>query len=545
MDHNLSASQRFFARYSHRTVKDKAPVFFPEDITIAEGRINTENRGRQAVAEYNNTLSPNTILTARLGFSRAAFLYDNQGLGFLPSQLGLPATIDSAVDRQMFPAFSAAGYVSLGGGDHRWNPFMTYSTNASITKVAGPHTMKFGFEGRMIKVNVWEARSAGSFSFGAAFTQGPNPNTASAAAGNGLASLLLGTGSGNLIQAWKNVAATSMYYAGYIQDDWRVTRKLTLNLGLRYDLDGPRTERYDRMNYFDPDVRSPLAENVPGYSNLTGGVKFVGVGGNSRRQQDYDVNDLGPRLGLAYQLNPATVIRAAYGHFFGTSLRAAQGTVGPFGFRTESQWIGSLDGITPYNLLNNPYPQGFRPPPGAAEGLLTQTGANLEVVFRERTLTPWSQQWNLTIQRELPSQVLLEVGYVGNRGLQLSRGGEGTLNLNQLRPEHMALGSQLNQLVPNPFYQAVGRGIHVSSTVSRAQLLRPYPQFTTITPLFTSGASSSYHSLQVTVAKRLSHGFQFDSAYTWSKLISTGGSPQNYYDLGPSRAPSAIRSGWS
>lgn len=538
VDHNLSSNQRFFARYSHRTVKDKAPVFFPEDITIAEGRINTENRGRQAVAEYNNTLSPNTILTARLGFSRAAFLYDNQGLGFKPSQLGLPASIDSAVDRQMFPAFGAAGYVSLGGGDHRWNPFMTYSTNASVTKVAGPHTLKFGFEGRMIKVNVWEARSAGSFSFGAGFTQGPNPNTASAAAGNGFASLLLGTGSGNLIQAWKNVAATSYYYAGYVQDDWRITRRLTLNLGLRYDLDGPRTERYNRMNYFDPTVPSPLAQVVPGYSNLTGGVRFVGVDGNRRRQQDYDVNDLGPRVGLAFQLNPATVIRMAYGHFFGTSLRAAQGTVGPFGFRTESQWIGSLDGITPYNLLNNPYPQGFRPPPGAAEGLLTQTGANLEVVFRERTLTPWSQQWNLTVQRELPSQVLLEVGYVGNRGLQLSRGGEGTLNMNQLRPEDMALGSQLNQLVPNPFFQAVGRGIYVSSTVSRAQLLRPYPQFTTITPLFTSGGSSSYHSLQASVTKRLSHGFQFDGAYTWSKQIGTAGSPQNYYDLNSSRAPS-------
>jgi len=535
IDHNISASQRFFARYSHRHVADDAAIFFPEEIKIAEGRVNTENRGRHAVAEYNNTLSPTTILTVRAGFSRAGYLHDNQGLGFLPSQLGLPKSIDAAVDRQMFPSFSASGYRGLGGGDHRWNPFMSYSANASVTTVKGSHTIKYGFEGRVIRVNVWEARSAGSFSLPTASTQGPNPSQASATAGNGLASLLLGVGTGNLIQAWKNVASQSLYYAGYIQDDWRITSKLTLNLGLRYDLDTPRTERYNRMNYFDPNARSPLAGVVPGYPNLTGGVVFVGVDGRGRRQQDYDINDLGPRLGLAYQADKNTVVRLGYGHMFGTSLRAAQGTVGPFGFRTENPWVGSLDGITPFNLLRNPYPQGFRPPPGASEGLLTQTGANFEAVLRAETLTPWTQQWNLTIQRVLPSDTRLEVAYVGNRALQLSRGGEGTLNANQVHPQYLQLGSQLNQLVENPFFQAVGRGVHVSNRVSRAQLLRRYPQFTNITPLFTSGASSSYHSLQVTATKRMTRGFQFDGAYTWSKSISDASGHQNSYDLRASR----------
>jgi hypothetical protein len=539
VDHYLSPRQRMFARYSHRLVVDEPSQFFPDDIAIAEGRIVEENRARNAVIEYNNTISATTIFTGRLGFARAGYLHENQGLGFLPSSLGLPNSIDAAVDRQMFPGFSVAGYRSLGGGDHRWNPFMTYSATASLAKVSGAHSWKFGFEGRLIRVNVWEARSAGSFSFTAGFTQGPNPSTASATAGNGLASLLLGTpGSGNLIQAWKNVASQSFYYAGYVQDDWRVSRKLTLNLGLRYEIDTPRTERYNRMNYFDPEVRSPLAAVVPEFPNLQGGLVFVGVDGNPRRQQAYDTNNLAPRIGLAYQVNDKTIVRMAYGHMFGSSLMAAQGTVGPFGFRTENPLISSLDGITPYNLLRNPWPQGFRPPPGASEGLLTQTGANMQAVLWDGTVTPWSQQWNFTVQRQLPSDLLIEAAYVGNRGLQLSRGGEGTNNMNQLQPEYMALGSRLNELVPNPFYEAVGRGVHVSPRVSRAQLLRPYPQFTNIEPLFTSGFSSIYHSLQVTATKRMTRGFQFDGAYTWSKLISDGGAPQNWYDLRHTRSVS-------
>jgi hypothetical protein len=542
VDHNISATQRIFSRYSHRLVKDPSAAFFPEDLQIAEGRINEENRARNAVVEYNNTLSPTTIFTGRLGFARAAYLYDNQGLGFVPSQLGLPTSIDSAVDRQMFPAFSVAGYKSLGGGDHRWNPFMSYSATASLAKVKGPHSLKLGFEGRLIRVNVWEARDAGNFGFTAGFTQGPNPSSASSTAGNGFASLLLGTaGSGNLIQAWKNVASQSIYYAGYIQDDWRVTSKLTLNLGLRYDLDTPRTERYDRMNYFDPNAASPLASRVPGYSNLKGGLVFAGVDGNSRRQQAFDKNDLGPRFGFAYQVNGKTVVRGGYGHYFGSSLRAAQGTVGPFGFRTENPLISSLDGITPFNLLRNPWPQGFTTPPGSKEGLLTQTGANMEAVLWNESRTPWTMQWSFTLQRELPSQTRLEVAYVANRGLQLSRGGEGALNMNQLHPQYLALGSQLNNLVDNPFYSAVGRGIHVNQRVALGRLLTPYPQFTTITPLFTSGASSTYHSLQATVTKRLTRGFQFDGAYTWSKLLSDTRDAvvhQDYYDLHNSRVPS-------
>ncbi|MGH9769103.1 MAG: TonB-dependent receptor domain-containing protein, partial [Blastocatellia bacterium] len=367
IDHRLSENQTFFARYSHRYTQDVPLKAFSEELTIAEGRVIQENRARNFVAEYTHTLSPTTVLTGRIGFARTLFVFSNQGLGFKPSSLGLPASIDSVVDRQMFPAFGVSGMTSLGGNDHRFNAFMSYPFVATLTRSQGKHNWKYGGEVRLIRVNVWEARNAGQFNFNAGMTQGPNPNAASSSAGYGLASFLLGTGTtGNvLIQGWKNVAAQSFYYAGYAQDDWRVTSKLTLNLGVRYDYDAPRTERYDRMNFFDPDAPSPLASKVSAFPNLKGGVRFVGVDGNPRHQYFKDTNNLAPRLGLAYQLNEKTVIRAGYSHIFGPSNQAAQGTVGPFGFRTEYPWQSTNDGITPFNLLRNPYPLGFRPLPGA------------------------------------------------------------------------------------------------------------------------------------------------------------------------------------
>ncbi len=541
IDHRISEKQTFFARYSHRYTQDVPLKAFPEDLTIAEGRVIQENKARNFVAEYTRTLSPTTVLTGRIGFARTLFVFSNQGLGFKPSSLGLPASIDSVVDRQMFPAFGVSGMTNLGGNDHRFNAFMSYPFIATLTRLQGKHNWKFGGEVRLIRVNVWEARNAGQFNFNAGMTQGPNPNAASNNAGYGFASFLLGTGAtGNvLIQGWKNVASQSFYYAGYAQDDWRITNKLTLNLGVRYDYDAPRTERYNRMNFFDPDAPSPLASKVPAFPNLKGGVRFVGVDGNPRHQYFKDINNLAPRLGLAYQLNEKTVIRAGYAHIFGPSNQAAQGTVGPFGFRTEYPWQSTIDGITPLNLLRNPYPQDFRPLPGAADGLLTQAGANLQAVLQD-TVTPWAQQWNLNVQRQLPWQMSLEVAYVGARGRELSRNGEDGLSLNQLDPQYLSLGSALNQQVDNPFFGLGAGGFFTSQRISRGQLLRPYPQFTDIIPLYSSGASSNYNALQISFSKRLTRGLLFDGSYAWAKNIDEGMSHQDSYNIHGDRGLASI-----
>ena len=537
VDQNISATQRFFARYSTRLNESVPITSFPKELTIAEGRIVEEDHVHGMVADYTNTLSPTSIFNVRLGFARTLYNFFNQSLGFKPSSLGLPASYDQAPDFQLFPGFAASNYVGIGGGDNRRNAFMSYTALSNWTKIRDRHTYKVGFEGRMLRVNTNEARSAGDFNFGAGFTQGPNPNQASAVAGNSIASLLLGTGSGgSLIQNFKNVATQSFYFAGYFQDDWRITNKLTLNIGLRWDIDTPRTERFNRTNYFDPNLASPLANVIP---NLKGGLVFVGVNGQGRQQFPYDNNNLAPRLGLAYQLNGKTVVRAGFGHLYGASFVAAAGTIGTQGFRSDYSWVTSLDGITPNNLLRNPYPQGFAGAPGAAAGALTQVGNTIEAVTRDM-LTNWTRQWNANVQRQLPFQTMLEVAYVGTRGFHLFRNTEGGLNLNQLPKEALALGSQLNQLVDNPFFGKGGTGIIGASRISRAQLLRPYPQFGTVTPVYSSGASSFYHSLQVTLSKRFSKGLTFEGSYTWAKNLDDGESHQDSYNLRDDRAVSSI-----
>ena len=537
IDQVISPTQRFFARYSTRLNDDKATRFFPADLSDAEGRINQEDHVHGAVADYTNTLSPTTVLNARLGFARTRYVYANQSLGFAPSSLGFPKAIDAGVDRFLFPGFSVSDYRGLGGGDHRNNAFMTYTAVASLTRTMGKHTMKYGTDLRLMRVNVFEARSAGDYSFGRGMTQGPNPNQSSTTAGNGFASLLLGAGSGGTLQAnYKNVATQSLYVAGYFQDDWRVTPKLSLSLGLRWDVDVPRTERYNRTNYFDPKAATPASQVIPG---ITGGLIFVGVNGQPREQFTADKNNWAPRFGLSWQFLPKTVLRLGYAHIYGPSQQAAAGTIGTMGFRVDNTWVASIDGLTPTNYLRNPYPLGIAPVVGAAKGVMTQFGDRIEATTQD-IISPRTRQINFNLQRELPAGTLLEVAYVGTRGYYLHRNDEGGLSLNQLDPKYMSLGSKLTEQVDNPFFGKYSGGVLAGAKTTRAQLLRPYPQFTDIIPIYSVGASSFYHSLQVSANKRFSQGLQMQLAYTWAKSLDDGLSHQDSYNIRADRALSDI-----
>ena len=538
VDQVISTNQRFFARYSTRLNDDKATIFFPNDLKIAEGRINQEDHVHGAVADYTNSISPTLVLNARVGFARTLYVFANQGLGFAPSTLGLPGYIDTAVDNLQFPAFSVTDYRGLGGGDHRRNAFMTYTAVANLTKSHGKHTLKAGTDIRLMRVNVNEGRNASEYSFTRAMTQGPNPNQSSATAGNGLASLLLGTGTSGQLQAnYKNVATQSPYYAGYVQDDWRVNGKLTLSLGLRWDIDVPRTERFNRTNSFSLDVASPAAQAVPG---LRGGLVFVGVNGVPRTPFTADKNNFAPRIGLSWQFMPKTVLRMGFAHIFGPSQQAAAGTIGTMGFRIDNTWVATIDGITPNNLLRNPYPEGVAKVTGSSAGLLTQFGNRIEASTTD-IVSPHTRQVNFNIQRELPMDTLLEVAYVHTRGFYLHRNDEGGLSLNQLPASQMALGSRLNEQVNNPFFGTpYSGGVLTGARTSRAQLLRPYPQFTDIIPIYSVGASSFYHSLQISANKRYAKGLQMGLAYTFAKSLDDGLSHQDSYNIRADRALSDI-----
>jgi hypothetical protein len=527
IDHTISEKQKFFGRYSDRYFDSDPNPLFPAADAVAEGLINGEDFDRGLTLGYTATPNERTIFDARLGFARTLYNYLNTSLGFQASTLGLPNTLDAASGTPLFPVFSPAGYQGLGNNGNRHNAFMTYSLLSSLTLVRGPHVFKFGFDGRLIRVNDHEsADSSGNFSFGTNFTQGPNPNATSANTGNGLASMLLGTGTGDLIQAYKDDASQSYYLAEYAQDDWRVNQKLTLNLGVRYDLDTPRTERFNRMNYFDPTAPSPLASVVNG---LEGGLVFVGVDGRSRHQYHIDANNVAPRVGFAYSATRSTVVHGGGAVVYGPSAQAAAGTVGPYGFRVQNTWVSTLDGITPFNTLDNPFPQGFQPPPGASQGLLTGVGGQIEGAI-QNTPTPYTIQMNLDVQQSLPHEFTFDIAYVGNRGRKQQQSREGGIDFDQLPVADLALGSHLNDSVANPYFGSITTGTLAAATTSRGQLLKQYSQFTSVLPLFLSGGNDQYDGLQLRLDKRFNSGLQLQGSYVWAKNFDNSTNHQNSFD---------------
>ena len=337
----------------------------------------------------------------------------------------------------------------------------------------------------------------GNFSFPISLTQGPDPTKASTTGGSSLASMLLGLGSGTLIQDNKVFSTQSFYYGWYVGDDWKITSKLMLNLGLRYEIQVPRTERDNRMNYFDPSVASPLA-GAAGIPGLKGGLEFVGVNGNGPRQFPTIWSNLAPRIGFAYQLNSKTTVRGGAGIFYVPAATASGGVIGNFGYASTTSFVGSQDGLTPYSYLSNPFPTGLTPVTGNSQGLLTGIGQAITEPLSTATV-PYMENWSLEIQRELPGSILLDAAYVANHSVNLLSGAEGTVNLNQLTPQQMALGSTgaRQQVAPNPFYGLITTGVLSTKTVPEYYLLREYPQFTSVGLLYPQGSDSLYNALQL------------------------------------------------
>ena len=519
-DENINDRNRFFVRVSHRNYDLGVPKRFPSDIGVAEGGSYQPQISNNAAFDYTYNMRPTFLVDFRYGFGRTLLTFSPLSAGFDSTKLGFPSYLAANADAPYFPTFSPTGYFGLGGTSfYRRNAFETHNWSLNNTKVMTGHLLKFGFESRLVRVNNSEvADSAGNFTFDKTFTQGPNPNAATAIAGDGMASMLLGLGSGVQTRCFKCVSTQSTYWAWYFADDWKLTGKLTLNLGLRYELEIPRHERYNRVNVFDTNVASPLA-GPAGLPNLKGGLVFAGVNGTSPQQFQADKNNLAPRFGFAYQAAKNTVIRAGGGIFYAPSLRAAGGTVGNFGYRADTNFIGSQDGVTPLNYLRNPFPDGFTPVVGSSQGLLTAVGAPISASLKGDYVVPYSENWSFNVQHQLPGNLLVEAGYVGSHGIHLTQTGEGTANLNQLNTDQLKAGAQLQQQVKNPFFGIITSAPLNTATVPQSFLLRAFPQFTTVNPLYWTGASSIYHSLQVKVEKRFSNGMNLLVSYTDAKLI--------------------------
>jgi hypothetical protein len=430
IDENLSDRSRFFVRYSRLGLNQPSPRLLPANVAIAQRSPDNQAQTNNSTAiDYTLTLSPTNLLEFRYGFARIKLDYRSISLGFDPTKLGFPSYIAANADHLIFPGIAPANYYALGTpgqGDTRDPSFENHLLAIENSRIIGAHTLRFGAEMWLRRVDDTESGSStGNFTFTNAITQGPNPNAASTTAGNAIASLLLGMGSGSIGIGLKDVATQSHYYGLFVQDDWKATRRLTLNLGLRYDLDIPRTERFNRLEVFDPTVSSPLA-GPTGLAGLRGGLVFMGVGGVDRRQFDPQWHNFNPRFGFAYEAATNTVIRGGLGIFFAPTLRGAGATVGSTGFGNTTNYAGSPDGLTPAVFLSNPFPTGLNLPVGSSQGLTTAIGSSFETPMKGDNAVPYEEMWNLDIQRQLPGGVLIDVAYVGTHGVHLNLAGENT-----------------------------------------------------------------------------------------------------------------------
>ena len=531
IDQALGKNSKLFGRFSIAdTVQTRPPIYgsTPNYQVSAPELGNDTLRQMQTTIDDTTVLSPSLVLELNSSFIRFHLTRQPPGQGFNPDQVGLPSAPNT------IPCFPTVGIAGLGTGESIPNigtggllgqlcyvgilndANQDFHEFGNLIKQIGQHTLKFGGD-----IGIGEFTTArfnngaADFNFGPDWTQGPNPYTGTTT-GIGFASFLLGTAdSGFTYTGGPDEINSFRYYGGYLQDDWKANRKLTLNLGVRYDYETPWQERDNRITSWDPTSPSPL--QVPGL-DLVGGLDFPGVNGLSRYQFNPDKRSgLQPRIGFAYAASDTTAIRGGYGLYMGPVIGTGYNGNGVpnTGFLGETQLVTSLNGVNPVNTLQNPFPQGFTYPTGSSLGLATQLGQNVVAMARRRP-TSYSEQWNLDVQHIFPKRITVDVAYAGSHGVHLY----GDYDADQLPDQYLGLGSRLTSQVANPFYGKISSGGLSGPTVARSQLLLPNPQFTGVT----LGASSfygasAYNALELKVERQFANGFSILGSYTRSKLM--------------------------
>jgi hypothetical protein len=516
VDWNWHEKLTVFGRFTKARQDGILAQFFE---TVAETNRNDFNPRSSGAVGVTYIVNPTLIINALVGGGHWTEQQLSKALGTDPvATLGLPANLTGRFDIQALPIIGLAdGYTSIGNNQSNITARGVYNGQINISKELANHSLKFGWTLEHSVLN-FPTTTSGNFNFDRFFTSGPNPDARASNAGNVIASLLLGAGSGGGVPRNIAPAVTQAYWGWYAQDQWRVNQKLTLNYGLRYELQRGRTERYDRLNYFDPNVTNPLGQRVG--LNLKGGLVYVNE--DNRYQWEPSKRDFAPRVGFAYKANDKLVVRAGYGVYYLMSVNV--GAIGTDGYSLTTPWVTSLDGgRTAANYLRNPFPGGVLEGPGNANGAATNAGLAVSTFSRKRP-TSYMQQYSLDLQYQLGNSLVAEVGYVGSQGRRLSYGFN--YELNQIPDSALAQGRSLLDLVPNPFFGTITTGTLAGATVQRGQLLRPFPQFTSVTIQDMPGASSSYNALTAKLTQRFSQGLTLIASYQYSRAIDNASENQ-------------------
>ncbi|MGB8727014.1 MAG: carboxypeptidase regulatory-like domain-containing protein [Candidatus Sulfotelmatobacter sp.] len=567
IDHRFNQKNLVSGKYSQEW-NDNTPFnCFKTFIDPCAGGANRSTAHVFAIND-THTFSPTLLLTTTFGITRGAmriYAY-NSSLNANPlSTLGFPSYLQSngfnGVPAMFINDYFAAGFPNAGN-----DPYGNYKQGQTtgqlggyLSKIHGRHELKFGVEARLHQQNYIQTNAPlGYFQFNnTGSSLCPFVDDLADCGGDSMASFLMGQlyGGGNSFYEIQFQPATENYqYATFAQDNWKVTPKLTLNLGLRYDVSLPRTDRFNHQNWFNPDAVNPLNGGSFTYSDpvtgnpvtrpLLGGEVFA----NSHQRTTYvtDWKDFQPRFGFAYQFAEKMVVRGGYGIYYGQSRSGASGVVpyGGQGFNEYTNVISTYnnDGATPYLHLSNPFPNGLNQPAGSSLGLLNDVGygANGPLRIAAANLTPYEQSWTFGVERQMPWNVVLDVEYLGKKGTHLPFSGANNLDIFGPSIETLPIAGPnpnnpnqcltltincLNTYVNNPLSSLNGGPISdPNSTLSSAQvpysqLASPYPQFTGVSTDVQMIANSTYHGLQISANKRFSNGLEFVINYTWSKSI--------------------------
>jgi outer membrane receptor protein involved in Fe transport len=527
IDENFNEKNTLFFSYGRLKLTDIWPGTIPG---FTQGYTN-HRKDQLGALGYTHIFSPTLVFNLRGGIQRDAQTLAPFNDIVKRETLGFPASFTSVLRGVDFPLIGGSDMAALGYAT-QGTSFVNPDVRAYATKIAGRHSLTIGYEARLYRTfQPNRSGESGSFFFGRDLTQGPTASVASANAGHSVAALLLGTPSSGSVTFNVDPAAQATYDALYVQDNWRLTPKLSLNLGLRWDYQGPITERFNRLNRgFDLNAASPIAaEAQANYAahpqpvlstlNVRGGLLFANTNGQPRAETDPDYTNFMPRLGVAYQFAPKTVLRAGWGLYYlpfqdglgSQYISQATLPITSLGFSSSTAMQTTLNGL-PVDTLSNPFPQGLVQPVGSSLGLSTLLGQSITFVDPQAKRAH-AQQFQVSLERELPGRIGLDVAYVGSRVAKLPI----LQPLNALPVQYLQLRDQLTAAVANPFSGLIKIGALSQPTISTQQLLLPYPQFTAVNENFVPKGAMWYDSLQVSATKRFSAGVQFLASYTRSK----------------------------
>ena len=510
VDYHLNSSNHLLGRYLYNSDGRVARNIYP--VEAAETVTDQPAHQQYVFGSWTKVLSPSMVNDARFNYGSRFADNRSKGLdGNWPEKIGL-----KGVPQDAFPVFSPAGFASLGAGTHRRlsTPITNIQFVDNFSWSRGRHTMKFGADTRRSHITDQLRQSvSGNFTFNPLPTGLPGNGTT----GSGLASLLLGFPTAYSTRDTPALRRYSWYLSGFAQDDWAVTKHLTLNFGIRWEMDTPINDGDNRMNGFDPLQINPV-------SGTPGVVKFAGIGWRTK-PYDTDWNNFAPRFGFAWRAfgTEKTVIRGGYGIFYAHPFDHGAPTSASLGYEVSAALNTPDNGITAPFYLRNGVPvsaSALKLDDSFGAVRVGQNATTAVTFFETNRRAGYSEQFNVSGQRELAGGVIVEISYLANLARKLS----GTnLSINQIRPELLGPGA--------------------------TQRDRPFPQFSDVSVVFPSLGVSSYHGGVARIEKRFSQGFNVLSTYTFSKFLNNvdeggaalggeGGSYSNFYDRRADWGPS-------